>query len=119
MVDKGRCDNGLVWNPSRCDCECIKSCSVGVYSKYVNCKCRKRLFDELVKNYNENIDGYEMVYNATLYNYGLNTKVCRSCTLCAILLIIAFILIIMGITGACFYFYQYVERNYVNVVSYK
>ena len=25
LIDKGRCDNGFIWNPSICECECDKS----------------------------------------------------------------------------------------------
>ena len=27
LIDK--CDNGFIWNPSICECECEKSCDVG------------------------------------------------------------------------------------------
>ena len=37
-------------NPSNCECECDKSCNIGEYLDYKNCKCRKRLVDKLVKN---------------------------------------------------------------------
>ena len=55
MIDKGVCDKGYAWNPSNCECECDKSCDVGEYLDYKNCKCRKRLVDKLVEC-NENID---------------------------------------------------------------
>ena len=41
LIDKGICDNGFIWNPSNCECECDKSCNVGEYLDYENCKCRK------------------------------------------------------------------------------
>ena len=47
MIDEGKCDDGFIWNPSTCECECAKSCDVGEYLDYVNCKCRKRLIDQL------------------------------------------------------------------------
>ena len=103
---------------SMCECECDKSCDCGEYLDYVNVKCRKRLIDKLVEKHDEDIDGNEISYDATLYDYGLNRKVCRSCTWCIILLIIEFILIIMGISGMCVCFYWHVKRNYVSVVSY-
>ena len=31
----------IFWNSSNCDCECDKSCDVGEYLDYENCKCRK------------------------------------------------------------------------------
>ena len=39
MAGKVRCDEGFIWNPSDCDCECDKSCDVGQYLDYKNCKC--------------------------------------------------------------------------------
>ena len=50
------CDKGLIWNPSNCECECDKSCDVGEYLDYENCKCIKRLIDNLVEECIENID---------------------------------------------------------------
>ena len=56
LIDKGICDKGFNWNPSNCECECDKSCDVGEYLDYANCKCRKRLTDKLVEGCTENID---------------------------------------------------------------
>ena len=41
LIDKGMCNKGFVWNPSNCEYECNKSCHVGEYLDYENCKCRK------------------------------------------------------------------------------
>ena len=65
-----------------------------------------------VEKCGEDIYGNEMVCNATLFDYG---RVCSSSTLYVILLIVAFI-IIMGISGACFYFYCRMKENYLNVL---
>ena len=56
LIDKGVCDKGYAWNPSNCECECDKSCDVGEYLDFENCKCRKRLVDKLVEECTENID---------------------------------------------------------------
>ena len=56
LIDKGMCDKELIWNPSSCKCECDKSCDVGEYLDYKNCKCRNKLDDELVKECIKNID---------------------------------------------------------------
>ena len=45
---------------SNCECECDKSCDVGEYLDYANCKCTKRLIDKLVKECIENIDETKM-----------------------------------------------------------
>ena len=42
------CNKGFIWNPSNCECECGKSCDIGEYLDYSNCKCRKKVVD-LVK----------------------------------------------------------------------
>ena len=34
-------DEGFIWNPSNCECECDRSCDVGEYLDYKNCNCRK------------------------------------------------------------------------------
>ena len=85
-----------MWNPSTFDCQCDKSCDVPKYLHYMNCKCRGKLSDMLVEKCNEAIDGKEMTYDVTLYDFGLNKKVCKSCMLYAILLILTWILIISG-----------------------
>ena len=53
LIDKGVCDRGYIWNPSNCECECDKSCNVGEYLNYKNCRCRKKLADKLVEEYAE------------------------------------------------------------------
>ena len=70
------CNKGFNWNPSNFECECDKSCDVGEYLHYKNCKCRNRLVDKLVEECSENIDETElhptelhpnkMIYNSTL-----------------------------------------------------
>ena len=105
-TDQGRCEYGFIMNPSACECD--KSFDFGEYLHYVNFKCREKLINELVEKCDEDIDGNEMVFNVTLYDY---RKVCRSCMQCIMLSIIAFVLIIMGTSGVSFYFYLYVNRN--------
>ena len=39
LSDKERCSKGFIWNFSNCNCECDKSCDVGEYLDYKNCKC--------------------------------------------------------------------------------
>ena len=90
-----------MWNPSNCKCECDKSCDVGEYLDYENCKCRKKLIDKLLEERSENIDGNEMIYNVTLNDY---EKVCNSCTIYIVLFVIAFLMII-SISSAYFYFH--------------
>ena len=56
----------VIWNPSNCECECDKSCDIGEYLDYKNCRCRKKIIDKLVEEWSENIDENEMLYNETL-----------------------------------------------------
>ena len=103
------CDKRFIWNPSNCDCKCDKSCDVGEYLDYKNCKCRNKLVDKLVEECSENIDENKMIYNETL-----NENVCNSCTVCIALLVIAF-LIIIGISGTFVYFHRYLKRDNIHV----
>ena len=42
LIDKGTCDKEFIWNPSNCVCECDKSCDIGEYLDYKNCRCKKK-----------------------------------------------------------------------------
>ena len=103
MIDKGICDKGYIWNPRNFKCECDRSCDIGQYLDYKNCKCRKKLVDELVEECGKNIAENEMVYNGTLNDY---KKVCNSCTIYIVLFALAF-LIIFSISSAFIYFHWY------------
>ena len=59
----------------------------------------KKSVDKLVEQYTENIDGNQMIYNATLNSH---RKVCNCCTTSIVLLAIAS-LIIIGIRSAFFF----------------
>ena len=95
LIDKGLCDKGLVWNLSNCESECDKLCDVEEYLDYKNCKCRKRLIDQLVEECSENIDGNEIIYNDILNDYG---NMYNSCTVC-ILLLVTFCVISISINS--------------------
>ena len=43
LIDKGVCNIGYIRYPSNCECECDKSCDIGEYLDYKNCKCRKKI----------------------------------------------------------------------------
>ena len=61
MIDKGVCNKGFIWNPSNCECECDKSCDIGEYLEYSNCKCRKKIVDSLVEECTENIEEIKLL----------------------------------------------------------
>ena len=53
LIDKDVCDKGSIWNPSNCQCEWDKSCDVGEYLDYENCKCRKKLVEKCTESIDE------------------------------------------------------------------
>ena len=59
-------DKGFIWNPSNCECECDKSCDIGEYLHYKNCKCRKKITDKLIEECSEDTDENKMLNNETL-----------------------------------------------------
>ena len=101
LIDKGVCDKGYSWNPSNCECECDKSCDVGEYLDYENCKCRKKLVDKLADKCDENIDEVKIVSESK--------NKCNSCILCIPLFSI-FFTVNVGI-AAYFVYYKYMNRN--------
>ena len=36
-----------------CKCKCDKSCDIGEYLDYKNCKCRKKIIDKLIESCSE------------------------------------------------------------------
>ena len=113
MIVKGRCDKGFICNPSNCECECDKWCDVGEYLDYENCKYREKLIDKISEECCEDIIWNEMIYNATLNDYG---KVYNSCTIHIVLLVIFFI-INTGISTAFIYFHWYLKRSNANTIT--
>ena len=67
----------------------------------------KGQIDRLVEECSENIDGNEMIYNATLNDYG---KVCNSCTIYIVLSVIFFIISI-SISSAFIYFHLCLKKD--------
>ena len=63
LINKDVCDIAYIWNPSNCQCECDKSCDVGEYLDYDNCKYRKRLLDKLVEKCVETIKEVKIFEN--------------------------------------------------------
>ena len=43
LSDKERCDKRFICNASDFNFECDKSCDIGEYLDYKNCKCRQRI----------------------------------------------------------------------------
>ena len=76
---------------------------------YKNCKWRNKLVNKLVKECSEN----EMAYNGSLNNY---RKICNSCTIYIVLLVIAFSIII-GISSAFVYFHWYLKKDNAIIIN--
>ena len=113
LIDKGICDSGYAWNPSNCECECNKSCDLGKYLDYENCKCRKRLVDKLVEECNKNIDE-EKLTEITLFEH----KNKYACYYTAFIVLDVIALIICIGIGAYFVYCKYISRNKENVSKY-
>ena len=112
LSNKERCDKGFISNPSHCNCECDKPCDIAEHLDYKNCKCRKKIFGELVEGCSEYIGENEMIYNGTLA-FSLSDGKCGSCTL-YILLFVLFVITSKVIGAVFIYFYWYSKRNITN-----
>ena len=106
-------------NPSNRECECDKSCDVGEFLNYKNCKCRKKLFDKLVEECNENIDEKELHQNKMIYNSNLNDyeKICSSCTIYIVSFVIFFTMSV-SISSVFIYFHWYLKRKSIETAIY-
>ena len=112
LIDKGICDKGFIWNPSTCERECDKSCDIGEYLDYKNCKCRYKLADKLVEEYTKIVDENEMIYNETLNTISSNDYKCSSCTLYIVSFAVFLVtIVIVGTVFVCFYWYLKKEDN--------
>ena len=80
LIDKGICDKGFVWNPSNCECECDKSCGIGEYLDYENCKCRKKLFDKLDDGCTENVEEVKLPEITLAEDENKCKNKCNSCS---------------------------------------
>ena len=107
LIDKVVCDKRFVWNPSNCKWECDKSCDIGAYLDYENCKCRKKLADKLVEECTETVEEVKLGKITSAEN----ENVCK-CTLYIALFSIIF-RIDVGI-GTYFVYYKYMNRDKKN-----
>ena len=106
LIDKEKCDGGLIRNPSNCECDCDNLCDIEQYLDYKNCRCRKDLVSTLVEQCTANIGENKLIYNTTLNNY---TKLYNPSTIHIILLVIYFIKII-SFSSAFIYFHWYLKK---------
>ena len=109
VIDKGMCDKGFIWNPSNCECECNKSCDVGEYLDYENWKCKKKLVDELVEEYTENVEEVKLAKITSAENENKHKR--SSCTLYIVLFSVIFTINI-GIGSSFFLFSLVLKRRF-------
>ena len=108
LIDKGICNKGYIWNPSNCKCECDKSFDFGEYLEYENCKCRKRLVDKLIDEYNENIEETSLI----------NSTKCKS-NVCILYIVLFSILFTINIGIATYFIYcKYINHDKRTVSKY-
>ena len=119
LIDKGVCDKGFIWNPSNCECECDKSCDIGNYLDYENCKCRKRLIEKLVDECTENVEEMKPPIITLVENE--NSYKCSSSIVYTVLFWIFFAINIGGIGTYFDYFYWYLKNDspYVDFNTHK
>ena len=111
LIDKAVCDKGFIFNPSNCKCECDKSCSIGEYLHYSNCKCRKKLVDPLGEECTENIEETKLV-NITVEN-----KKKDSCSFSIVYNVLIWIFFIFLIINSEIIIY-FVYHKHVNHIKY-
>ena len=104
LIDESVCDKRYAWNPSNCECD--RSCDIGEYLDYKNCKCRKRLVDKLGVECDENIDEAK-----TLAKMRIN--VFLQMVHCAV-----FNILYNQYCNCYLVYYKYMNRNKENVSKY-
>ena len=114
LIDKGICDKGFIWNPSNCECECDKNCDFSEYLDYENCKCRKKLVDELIDECTETIEEVKLANITTMEMHSFeneNSYKYNSCIVYIVLMIIVFTIF----TGITIYFtyhnWSFIKNN--------
>ena len=110
MTDKGVCDEGFIWNPINCECECDKSFDAGEYLDYENCKYWKKLVNKLTEKFTENINEVKIA------SENKDKNKWSSCTLNIVSFSVIFTISI-GI-ATYFVYYKHMNRNKKNVSRY-
>ena len=119
LINKGVSGKGSIWNPSNCEYECDKSCDVGEYLNYENCKCKKSLVDKLVEECTETVEKMKLA-KITWMELGSmelhsvknkNKHKCSSCTLYIVLFSILFT-VNVGIDTYFVYFHWYLKKDF-------
>ena len=110
LIDKGVYDKGFIWNPSNCERECDKTCDIGEYLDYYeNCKCRKKLVDQLVDACTETIEEVKLA-KIILAENGSENKY-SSCTVYIVLMIVVFTNFTRITTYFVYYNWSLIKNN--------
>ena len=109
------CDEGFIWNPSNCGCECDKACDVGKYLDYENCKCRKKLVAPLIEECTETIEEVKLAKITLAENE--NKYNCSFCTVSIVLMIVVFT-ICARITTYFVYYNWYLVKNNISRIKF-
>ena len=107
------CDKRFIWNPSNSECECDKSCDVGEYLDYKNCKCRKKIVDKLVEECTETVEEVKLAKITLAENE--NSYKCNSWTPYIVLFWIFFTINVGGIGAYFVYFHWYLKKDVTRV----
>ena len=110
LIDKGACDKRFIWNPSNCECECDKACGVGKYLDYENCKCTKKLVDQIVEECTETVEKLKFVKITPAENE--NSYICSSCTMHTVLFWIFFTINVGGIGAYFIYSREHLKKTF-------
>ena len=105
----------FIWNPSNCECKCDKTCDIGEYLDYENCKCRKKLVDKLIDECTETIEEVKLAKITVSENKNENKD--SSCTVYILLMIVIFT-IFTGITIYFVYYSWYLIKNNVSCIKF-
>ena len=109
LIYKRICDKRFIWNPSNCEYERDKSCDVGKYIDYENCKCINRYVDKLVEQCTKNLEE-EKLAEITLAEEENEHK--NKCSSYALYIALFSIILTINIwVGTHFIYYTYMNRH--------
>ena len=93
---------------NNCECDCDKECNIGEYLDYENCKCRKKLVDQIVDECTETVE--EVKIAKTMLAENENSYKCSSCTVYIVLFWMFFTINVRGIGVYFVYFHRYLKK---------
>ena len=97
-------------NPSNCECEFDKTCDVGEYLDYENCKYRKKLVDQITDECTETVEEVKLAKITLAENE--NSYKCSSCTVYTVLFWIFFTINVGGIDAYFVYFHGCLKKMF-------